>query len=328
MPKKPSPLPTTLGGHFSTTIALQSGVNRRRLRSKDLTAPFHGTRRTQEDINAENEEIEKDASPLALSRAVARRIRSKALSFLHVMPEGGFVCGKSAAALREYPITPGDDLDIGTITPHRSPRGRGIKGRRIEAHLVEVELLDGIPVTTPASTWAMLAKDPSVRELTQVADAILHIPRDNHGRPHPELAGGTREDLQAMIDAGRRIGVNRLREALACARVGSASPLETDYRLDAEADGLPEPELDVEIRDARGRLIGISEIVYPAYKTVVEVEGDHHRTSRRQWNRDIQKYRDYAEAGWEVVRLTSQQIRVDRTATRIVRAVLNRRRAA
>jgi len=326
MPKQPAPLPTTLGAHFSTTTAVQSGVNRRRLRAKDLTVPFRGARRTTADIAAEEKENEEDTAPLAISRATARGVRSKALSFLQVMPEGSFVCGKSAAAMRGYPITPDKDLDVGILSPRRSPRGSGVKGRRIEPHLVEIELLDGIPISTPASTWAMLANELSVRELTQLADAILQIPRDNHGHLHPEQAGGTIAELQAMIDAGRRIGVNKLREALGHARVGSASPLETDYRLDAEADGLPEPELDVEIRDVRGRLLGISEIVYPVYKTVVEVEGDHHRTSRRQWNRDIQKYRDYAAAGWEVVRLTSTHINVTRTATRIVREVLVRRR--
>src|SRR5690606_6272639 len=107
-------------------------------------------------------------------------------------------------------------------------------------------------------------------------------------------------------------------------RVGSSSPLESDYRLDAEDAGLPEPVLDFEVRDGRGRLLGISEFAYPLHRTVVEIEGDHHRTSKLQWNRDIQKYRDYAAEGWEVVRLTAADVRRTRTAARIVGAVLSR----
>ncbi|MFD5224613.1 hypothetical protein ACFWHT_03235 [Microbacterium sp. NPDC058342] len=326
MPKKPAPLPASLGACFSTTTALRSGLTHGRLRAKDLTSPFHGARRTRRDIEQEESAVRQDTEPLAASRSIARRVRAKALAYLPVMPEGAFVCGRSAAALRGYPITPDEQLDIGTTAPRRAPRGRGVRGRKTQSHLVTVEVIDGIPVSSPATTWAMLARELSVRRLVILADAILQIPRDSHGRPRPEWAGATRDELQAAIDAGNRAGVSKLREALSRARAGSASPLETEYRLDAEIDGLPEPELDVEIRDARGRLLGISEIVYRGFKTIVEIEGDHHRTSRRQWNRDLQKYRDYAAEGWEVVRLTSEDIRVRRTATRIVRAVLARRR--
>ncbi|MNT96280.1 hypothetical protein D3C72_2383360 [compost metagenome] len=72
--------------------------------------------------------------------------------------------------------------------------------------------------------------------------------------------------------------------------------------------------------------MGISELVYRDQRLVVEIEGDHHRVDRKQWDRDIDKYADYAAAGWEVVRLTSTHIRGDSSrATAIVRAALLRR---
>ena len=90
--------------------------------------------------------------------------------------------------------------------------------------------------------------------------------------------------------------------------------------------GLPEPELDVEIRDASGSLCGITEIVYRKYRTLVEIEGDHHRTDQQQWDRDIEKYAAYVAEGWEVVRLTSRHIRGSHPrAVAIVREVLKRR---
>ncbi len=136
----------------------------------------------------------------------------------------------------------------------------------------------------------------------------------------------TIDDLARMVAAGRRRGIGRLQEALPLVRVGSASTLETEFRLDAAAAGLPTAELDVEIRDDRGALLGITEIVYPLYRTVVEIEGDHHRTDRKQWNRDIDKYAAYAAQGWEVVRLTSAHIRgAERSGVSLVRSVLQRR---
>jgi hypothetical protein len=67
--------------------------------------------------------------------------------------------------------------------------------------------------------------------------------------------------------------------------------------------------LDAEIRDASGRLLGIADALYKRYAVIVEIEGDHHRTSREQWLRDLQKHAAYAAAGYELVRLGARQIR-------------------
>ncbi|MGB3376359.1 MAG: hypothetical protein WBA87_14610 [Microbacterium sp.] len=347
MPKKHAALPPGLGAHFSTAHAIDQGVTRRRLRGRDLQKPFHGARRTVADIAAEKKRLDKDTRPLAPSRRLAEEPRARALTYLQVMPKDAFICGRSAALLRGYPVDAAkkrgksrnhrgeegeedenDSLDVGVITPQTAPRGKGVKGRRLASRFVQVEQFDGIPVMTAPTMWAMLGRELTERELTILADAIVHIPRDSYGVSHPERADATLADLQAAIDAGPQKGVAKLRAALARARTGSASPLETEYRLDAEDAGLPTPELDVQIRDERGRLLGISELVYGKYRLVVEIEGDHHRSSRQQWNRDIEKYRDYAEAGWEVVRLTSTHIRARRNAVEIVRTALIRRHKA
>ncbi|MGN6271636.1 MAG: hypothetical protein ACTHMQ_00950 [Protaetiibacter sp.] len=73
--------------------------------------------------------------------------------------------------------------------------------------------------------------------------------------------------------------------------------------------GLPEPELDAGIRNGYGRLLGIADGRYRGYRVLIEVEGDHHRTDRPQWARDIEKHAAYAAEGHETVRLTGIQIR-------------------
>lgn len=321
----PSDLPKELGAHFSVESGREAGLTRRRMRAKDLDRPFHGARRTVADIAAEQQATAGDTAPLALSRSNTRRVRSKALSYLQVAASGSFICGASAAVLCGYPVAASNDLDVAVLAPQRAPKGRGVRGRSLEPHLVDIDVIDGIPASTAASTWAMLGRDTSVRKLIILGDAIVRVPRDERGTPRPEWAGATIEQLQATISAGSRAGVRKLRAALDRIRVGCSSPLETEYRLDGEDAGLPEPELDVDIRDAQGRRLGISEFAYPRYGVVVEIEGDHHRSSKHQWNRDLQKYRDYANAGWEVVRLTAHDIRTQRRAARIVREVLIRR---
>ncbi|WP_091503900.1 hypothetical protein [Microbacterium sp. cf332] len=81
------------------------------------------------------------------------------------------------------------------------------------------------------------------------------------------------------------------------------------HRVVLTQAGLPEPLLDREVRDPGGRLAGIADAVWPEHGVIAEVESDHHRTSRSQWARDIEKHRAYAALGFEVVRLTSAHIR-------------------
>jgi hypothetical protein len=323
MPRRPRPLPESLGDAFSVAAARAAGVSPNRLRTKDLESPFHGTRaRITPEGSATNAEGDPPPSPWELARRVEAR---RAGIFGTALSSHMFFAGRTAAVLQGAPIDPGPHLVVGVFTPVRAPRHRGVRGVKVAPALANLRTHDGLRMTTPATTWAMLAPELTVRELVTLGDSFVRIPRDSRGtlQPHRRLA--TISQLERAASAGRRVGVAKLRQALPLIRVGSASPLETELRLDAAAGGLPEPDLDAEIRDGRGRLIGISEVVYRNLKVAVEVEGDHHRTDRNQWNRDIDKYAAYAAEGWEVVRLTAAHIRGEHPrAVGILRAALRR----
>ena len=244
--------------------------------------------------------------------------------FATVMEDGTFFAGRTALYAYGAPIDPGELLQIGCFAPRRAPKRRGIEGRQIAAHLAGVRTFKGMPLASPASAWAMLASTLEVRELIIIGDALVQIPRDERGRQQPERVLATIAQLRAAADAGPRPGRPKLLAALEHIRVGSSSPLETEYRIDAASAGLPDAHLDVQINDERGRRIGISEFVYPDHRVIVEVEGDHHRTSRAQWRRDIAKYEAYKAAGWDVVRVTSSHIRGSYEAVLIVGAALRR----
>lgn len=106
------------------------------------------------------------------------------------------------------------------------------------------------------------------------------------------------------MTAGQRKGAALLRIALPLLVTSSASAPESHLRLLLSEWGAPRPALDHDVFDSGGRLIGCSEIAYPRYRLTLEYEGDHHRTERSQWNRDIEKYRHYEQNGWEVLRVT------------------------
>lgn len=319
MPKAPAPLPRDLGRVFSTTRATEAGVSAKRLRARDLEAPFSGVRAVPTPPPAPDE------NPLARDRAERVRVARLIEAYEPLMAEHAFVAGVSALVVQGVSVPHGTLLHIGVPEPERAPRRRGIAGRMIAPHLLEVLTYDGVRVATPASAWAMSARELPEDELVRIGDQIVRIPRDAYGRPRPERQLANIADLCAAAKAGRRVGAARLSAALTRIRVGSMSPLETDGRLVISDAGLPEPELDVEIRDSGGRLIGICDLVYRKQRVLIEVEGDHHRTDRAQWERDIVKYAGYAAAGWQLVRLTSTHIRGSHpSAPGVVREALAR----
>ena len=306
MPAPPRPLPPSLDTVFSYAAAREAEASARRMRARDLEAPHRGVRR-RVDTDAAPPAL--DTAPLARDRATRARVLRDARGYAVIMPTPAFFAGRTAAILYGLPVPPGPELDVAVVPPTRAPRVRGVRARTLRAGYASVRTLDGLRVASPASAWAMLGSELSERELVRMGDAIVRIPRDDRGRPRPELRLATLDELLAALEVGRRTGAPRLRRALARIRVGAMSPLETDARLNVTDAGLPEPELDVEIRDSGRRLLGIADGRWMRYRVLIEVEGDHHRTDRRQWTRDIEKHAAYAAEGYETVRLTGLQIR-------------------
>lgn len=317
MPTPPRPLNPELGACFSAAAARAAGHPKSRLRARDLESPYRGAHRKV----ASPQPI--DDGPFGRDRAERIKVMRDAEAYFQIAPAHTFLVGRSAAVAWRMFCAAGDELCVGVFAPNRAPRRPGIRGRKVAPHLASIRLIEGMRVTSPASTWAMLGGELSHRGLVVAGDAIVRVPRGEGGQRHPEQQLATPGHLETAAMASGRKHRAALLRALAEVRVGSMSPAETDFRLGAAAAGLPEPALDQEVRDGSGMVLGISEFVYPDYRTVVEIEGDHHRTSRSQWLRDMRKYAAYVRAGNEVVRLTGAQARGSEGAA-IVREVLTR----
>jgi very-short-patch-repair endonuclease len=72
---------------------------------------------------------------------------------------------------------------------------------------------------------------------------------------------------------------------------------------------LPEAELNAEVFAEDGHFIARVDFLWREARVVVEYEGDHHRTDRRQWQSDIQRTRLLESIGWRVIRITSADLR-------------------
>ncbi|MBS1672886.1 MAG: hypothetical protein JSS74_02850 [Actinobacteria bacterium] len=327
---RPLPLPPDLPTAFTFRQARAAGVSEKQLRRADLAAPFRGVR--IQDADPQTDERDKFVDP------VIRAVQSLASAYALVMPPGAHLSHSTAAAHYKIPLPhrgfaqrnrwglPFEErvlIEAAVHRPGRAPRGARIRGHETVAALDPVILVGGIPMSTPAATWASLASRLTLDELVAVGDALVRIPRipGPDGRVlHAPLA--TFDDLDAVIAAGRRVGIRTLREARQLIRIGSASPQETKLRLAlTTGTDLPAPTLDFDVY-AAGVYLGCSEIAYPDYLVAVEYEGDQHRTERSQWVKDIDKYNAYASAGWRVVQITADHLHETGEAPRRVRDAL------
>jgi len=98
-----------------------------------------------------------------------------------------------------------------------------------------------------------------------------------------------------------------LRAALALLSDRSDSAPESEIRAAILLAGYPQPLVNVDVR-VGGRAVA-PDLSWPDGRVAIEYEGDHHRTDRDQWHRDIRRDGGYGENGWSLYRATSEDYR-------------------
>ncbi|MBS1905903.1 MAG: DUF559 domain-containing protein [Actinobacteria bacterium] len=276
------------------------------MRRSDLGRPFHGVR-TRPDDDDKDEEDEDPYSRQARERL--NRIRACAPR----LREGQFLCKESAAALWQAPLplavkdgiaVRGDLLPVHVGAFGTAPlmRTAGVIGHRARVETTSIRLLDGIPVASPTSTWASLGTLPLI-DLVALGDYFCRVWREGPGRPdagRPPLA--TRDQFRLAIGSGRRVGIVRLREAVELIREDSWSPRESALRCVIVFAGLPEPALNYDVYDARGRFLGCVDLAYPERRIAIEYHGILHHA---RYARDVERIAALRAAGWTVIEVTA-----------------------
>ena len=201
---------------------------------------------------------------------------------------------------RPGPPASGPTLHVASVGGTR-PRLRGVIGHELSGSHLRVAMRHGLPVCDPVTTWLQLAGSYSLRWLVAAADHLVLsplVPDPSDPRPHARLDVFAK---RVRVFHGRH--AERAHEAVDLVREGVESPQETFLRLDLLDYGLPEPLVNHEIRDATGRMIAVGDLVYPAYRILVEYDGEQHRTDSWQYRRDIERHDELAEAGWTRIRV-------------------------
>lgn len=176
---------------------------------------------------------------------------------------GSVVSHLSAAALWGLPL-PMSSLDQVQLTRPEVDSGK----RRGNIHLYvaaldpsEMTMLAGYPGTTLARTVVDLARSLPLAQAVIPGDAALR-------------AGLTRSELDAgLLLAGGRRGIIRARRTAEFLDGRSESPGESMSRALVTRTGLPSPDLQREIIDQDGCLVGRVDFLWDAQQTVGEFDG-------------------------------------------------------
>jgi len=176
----------------------------------------------------------------------------------------------------------------------------------------EVTMKDGILVTTPARIWLDLAEFLNVDDLVALGDACVRVPYpeiDGRADPHCTIAG-----LRRIIDRhkGKR-GIRKARIAVEFIRIGADSPQETRLRLACLREGLPEPQLNVQLVAPDGGRGPKPDVAFVDFGVGVEYEGEHHG-DQDQIVRDITRSERYADVNWLEVRISKRHMADDAKA--------------
>jgi len=205
----------------------------------------------------------------------------------------GVVAGRSASALHNAKwVDVRAPAEI-IYENRRAPPGIRIWSERVGDD--EVVVVDGMRVTTPARTALDLACRYPVGQAVAMIDALARATRLTSA----DVA------LLAQRCTGRR-GIRRARLALPLVDPGAESPRETWLRLLLIRAGFPPPRTQIPVYDEYGQLIAVLDMGWEHIKVAVEYDGDHHRTDRRTFNKDIQRAENIDELGWIDVRVTAE----------------------
>ena len=137
-------------------------------------------------------------------------------------------------------------------------------------------------------------------------------------------------DALALIDASIRLGlIDRIalsRSPSACVRAlaplaePAESPMETRLRWLLFEAGLPRPDVQTDLRDSNGRLLGRADLYYPPARLVIEYDGANHRDRLLSDNR---RQNLLVDSGYTVLRFASEDIyrRPDAVVAQVRRAL-------
>lgn len=169
---------------------------------------------------------------------------------------------------------------------------------------------DGSGVCAEA-VFVSLAATERMIDLIVIGDWLL-----SHGHMTAESL------VEFVLSSSWRRGA---REALVVAPhldARARSPKESETRAILVFAGLPVPEVNAEVRDSTGALVGIGDLVYRRWRLLVEYEGRQHALDVGQFAHDIDRYGAFRAIEWDYYQVTNERLARPRSMVLRIHAML------
>lgn len=225
--------------------------------------------------------------PIARARAVAR-----------ILPPGAAVCRETAAWLHGIDVrTPGLHLQppaLQCIVPVGTARRRrpGVLSYESSLSAADVTTIHGVPTTTHERTALDLARYAKPFMGLAALDAYARLDAID-----PALLLRRTREL-----AGERF-IARARRLIKLCDPRAESAGESWLRLRIVEAGLPVPELQIELKDSRGRVVYRLDAGYQLHKVGAEFDGEmfHFRTHAQLRHDELRREDMRLRFGWTAV---------------------------
>lgn len=205
----------------------------------------------------------------------------------------GVVAGRSAAALHGAKWVDGRKPAELLWLNRRPPNGVHAWSDRFADG--EIDVVDGMRVTTPARTALDLACRYPLTKAVAAIDALANATQ-------LKIA-----DVEILADRYRgRRGLLKARRVLDLVDAGAESPQETWLRLVVIRNDFPRPQTQIPVYDEFGVLVAVFDFGWEDLKIAMDYEGEHHWLTRKRLNHDIRKAETVAELGWVDIRVTAE----------------------
>lgn len=230
--------------------------------------------------------------------------RAQAALLLH--PDEAFASHTTAARLYGVVVPDSSLVHVSVLEAKNRRWTVGVKPHVAPKH-THVVKHRGVRVSSPARMFIELVAVLDFVDLVVAGDSLLRV------------FGMKAHQLRAHLDPIRDYWSGAARYAAGFVRDDVDSPMETRLRMLIVLAGLPEPEVNVEIRDDNGDVLLRFDLLYRERRLAVEYEGRQHVEVIENWEGDIDRDELGDNLGYRILKVTSKGIWVEpgRTVERV-----------
>ena len=219
--------------------------------------------------------------------------------------KGAFASHCSAARAWEAPVATCPEEHITVAKPN---------GRRRRTNVVchvrdgaTIRVIGGLPVSDLADLFVEMADELPLVELVVLGDWMLR------------RKGMTHQRLARAVEAATGTRSKRAHAALGYVRRKVDSPMESRLRMLLVLAGIPEPEINLEIRNVDGEVLRRYDLCWPGVKVIVEYDGRVHIEREANWEKDLDRREAINDEAWRLLVVVARGIYSDpgRTVQRV-----------